>query len=36
MTDDAVNERVNVTVDAVAGGGGTADTFATRAKWMTD
>jgi hypothetical protein len=36
MTDDAVNERVNVTIDAVAGGGGTADTFATRAKWGTD
>jgi hypothetical protein len=26
MTDDAPNERVNVTVDAVAGGGGTATT----------
>ncbi len=36
MTDDAANERVNVTVDAAAGGGGTADTFTTRAKWMTD
>jgi hypothetical protein len=36
MTDDAPNERVNVTVDAAAGGGGTADTFATRLKWMVD
>jgi hypothetical protein len=36
MTDDAANERVNVTVDAVAGGAGAADTFATRAKWMVD
>jgi hypothetical protein len=36
MTDDAANERVNVTVDAAAGGGGVADTFATRAKWMVD
>lgn len=36
MTDDAPNERVNVTIDAAAGGGGTADTFVTRAKWMTD
>jgi hypothetical protein len=36
MTDDAPNERVNVTIDAAAGGGGTADTFATRLRWMTD
>lgn len=36
MTDNAVSERVDVTIDAAAGGGGTADTFATRAKWMTD
>jgi hypothetical protein len=36
MTDDAPNERVNVTVDAVAGGGGTATTFVGMAKWGTD
>jgi hypothetical protein len=36
MVDQAGSERVDVTIDAAAGGGGTADTFVTRAKWMTD
>jgi hypothetical protein len=36
MTDDAVNERVNVTVDAAAGGGGVATTFVGMAKWGVD
>lgn len=36
MTDDSPNERVNVTIDAAAGGGGTSDTFATRMKWLVD
>jgi len=36
MTDDAPNERVNVTIDAAAGGGGTATTFIGMAKWGVD
>lgn len=36
MVDQAGSERVDVTIDAAAGGGGTADTFATRLRWMTD
>jgi len=36
VADNAGSERVDVTIDAAAGGGGTADTFATRVKWMTD
>jgi hypothetical protein len=36
MTDDAPNERVNVTIDAAAGGGGVATNFVEMAKWGTD
>jgi hypothetical protein len=36
MTDDAPNERVNVTIDAAAGGGGVATNFVGMAKWGTD
>ncbi len=36
MTDDSANERVNVTVDAAAGGGGTTATFVQIAKWGVD
>jgi len=36
VADNAGSERVDVTINAAAGGGGTADTFATRLKWMTD
>jgi hypothetical protein len=36
VADNAGSERVDVTINAAAGGGGTADTFATRVKWMTD
>jgi hypothetical protein len=36
VADNAGSERVDVTINAAAGGGGTADTFATRLRWMTD
>ncbi len=36
MTDSVANERVDVTIDAAAGGGGTAETFVQKSKWWTD
>lgn len=36
MADNAVSERVDVTIDAAAGGGGTATTFVGMAKWAVD
>lgn len=36
VADNSGSERVDVTINAAAGGGGTADTFATRLRWMTD
>jgi len=36
IADNAGSERVDVTINAAVAGGGTADTFATRLKWMTD
>jgi len=36
VADNAGSERVDVTINAAAAGGGTADTFATRLRWMTD
>jgi len=36
MVDQAGSERVDVTIDAAAGGGGVAETFVQKAKWWTD